>query len=1056
MSIARRRLLSSAVKRPRSVVRKRARSLPPLPVVAVATAAAFLLAFPPNHDRVAAHGLLLRSTTLLGILAYHKSDFSTSTADATTTGAAILEQAQRWRGILARGGLEAVQGETIDRLLDAVLQPEDGALERHGGEMLSILVQYAATVKPSDPQHLVQALKKLLKVASGNAELRLSLVALARALGHLTQLQEPTAMSYVDLLQLGDRLLQLQQQHEDGAGPSQAFVVYRSTLSDRDSSSLSEACSSLVSLCSPELPTSMKQFGLWALTALVQGVNRQHPSVWQTQQLKAALSPTFATLLLALPRGHNGSALQLQAATLLDSLLHLARQNPALVTHDTYELWMKQIRFWTGTEIKEQTPLTKKPTWGTRKSRQSDQQGSNTTTERRVKLQLQLTSARCLRTLSTSPQSRRYLCESPETRAALFELTRQIHEMKQQKGSTRDGEMARTMISIQRHVSWTFRNICTGFQSGAVALQCLFDASWTASLLQSRQDLPMSRFFRGMSDLTDLPIVGAEEYESSTEFGWVDILTAWSASTNRQVRENAIASLVYLAEQAQSSSAALTAEQEETQSKQEHILQAWLTSMLQQIRLLSGGELLAVKEMEQIANVSDELTPGNERVLFNSAVVDAGTSALAILAEHHHSELVQQGVVPLMALLTTTSAATPAQHTQCARVLANLVATCCLAIDPGSAVLRTEAAPAVLVNDHVDIAALLAQTLSGKRFLSEIRRWRECRDPMQRSNFYRVEQNLRAYDDVVAHGRLVEDVYCEGVHPIVSRAKSEAVDPSNDSREPPVVDVVFVHGLRGHPFGTWRTDMSSDLEGDNDIWPDVLLAKDLRQNHVPARLVTLGYEAGMVSWSSPWPSLTLQERARVMLSALYAANVGRDRHHPDAPARSVVFITHSMGGLLVKKMLLLEREQHERQNVSSLADSTTGLVFLAVPHFGSDLAKGVRSESVRRLIQTHPAIEDLGADPNGRLEALNDSFKQLGIDCLSVGEERAAPVALGLSAVVVKPDSADPGIGRFYVLPDSDHMTICKAKSSSEPLYQDILQYVVQHATKDTASRLSS
>ncbi|KAG6620413.1 uncharacterized protein IUM83_16354 [Phytophthora cinnamomi] len=329
--------------------------------------------------------------------------------------------------------------------------------------------------------------------------------------------------------------------------------------------------------------------------------------------------------------------------------------------------------------------------------------------------------------------------------------------------------------------------------------------------------------------------------------------------------------------------------------------------------------------------------------------------------------------------------------------------------------------------------------VSGKQFLGDIRRWCEIEDPMQRSNYFRVVENLRAYDEVVATGHLAKDVYCEGVHPIVSQGIVEQC--TDDEPAMPKVDVVFVHGLRGHPFGTWRTDMSNKLEGTNDIWPDVLLARDLQRSGVPARLVTLGYEAGMVSWSSPWPSLTLQERARVMLSALYAAYIGRCR--PNAPARPVIFITHSMGGLLTKQMLLVGREQRVR---SSLADNTAGVVFLAVPHFGSDLAKGVRSESIRKLIQAHPAIADLGADPNGRLKDLNDSFKQLGIDCFSVGEERAAPVALGLSAVVVKPESADPGIGRFYVLPDSDHMTICKAKSREEPLYQDILAYILHAA----------
>ncbi|OWZ19227.1 hypothetical protein PHMEG_0006552 [Phytophthora megakarya] len=1047
---------------------KRSRSLPPLSVVVGAGAAVLALSSSPDSARQ------LRNTAHMGALVLHESKTTASFEDATAL-------AMQWMEILSRGGLQAAQDELVGRLLDCILrlqsdeQSQDTLrfLIEHG--VLPLLVQYTAWMKPTEPrrlqqlmqclrmkpteprrlQQLMQCLSKLMEVAAayGQVELQMSIITLAQALAHLSQQED--VVGYMDLLQLGEALMKVQQlvhrKLEEGADASRAFAVYRSELGDLDDSNVAEGCAALANLCSPELPDSVKKFGLWALGALVQAVNQEEPSALHAQQLEAVLGPTFARRMLALPRDTDVLEMQLQAATVVDRLLHVARQTPAAVTHETYGLWMKQICYWAGTEQTEEEMTPKKQTWFRRKSGQLDKIKDEETKclRQKLRLQLQLTSSRCLRTLTTSPQSRRYVCESSRTRAALFELSRQIHEKKQKAGNTIDEDTARNLTSIQRHVSWTFRNICTGFQNGAMALNCLFDASWTASLLQSpsllqsRRDLPMSRFFRGIHDLTDLPIIGAEEYEASTEFGWVDILTSWSASTDYQVRENAIASLVHLAEQQQSSTVGLISEEEAAiRNKQEHILQAWLTNMLQQMRLLSGGELLAVKQMEEIAHVSKELTPGNERILFNPAVVDAGTSALAVLAELHHTELlVQQGVVPLVALLSATSSATPAQHTQCARVLANLVATYCLNIDPRSSALSTDSARIGISSDHVDISKLLEQTVSGKHFLDSIRRWRECVDPMQRSNYFRVVQNLQAYDEVVATGRLVKDVYCEGVHPIVPQGVSER--PISEDNPEPLVDVVFVHGLRGHPFNTWRTDMGSKLKGNNAIWPDILLAEDLQRNNVPARLVTLGYEAGMVSWSSPWPSLTLQERGRVMLSALYAANIGRDRRHQGVPARPVVFITHSMGGLLTKKMLLLEREQRDQ---SGLADSTTGVVFLAVPHFGSDLANGVRSESIRKLIQTHPAIEDLGVDPNRRLEDLNDNFKQLDIDCFSVGEERAAPVALGLSAVVVKPESADPGVGRFYVLPESDHMTICKAKSRDEPLYQDILRYVVDHA----------
>ncbi|CAH0516246.1 unnamed protein product [Peronospora belbahrii] len=981
------RLASSHIsKSARFHARKRPRLLPYLSVAVGIGAASLVMAMSPNDAR------RLRTTLHMGVLILHESKFVATFEEA----ASLVTQ---WRKIVSRGGVE---DELFKRLLNCILRHSDD-MQSHDTlrflidqGTLPLLVEYIAWSKPADRtrlQHLIRCLILLLEAATaiGQTELRVSLASLAQTVSLFAQYKD-NVVSCDDLLRLGDALLKMKDL----------------------------ACKEM----EEDMPVSMKKVGLWALNALVQAVNREKSNAVQAQQLEAVLGPRFATMLLALPRD-SALDVQLQAATVVDSILHVARRNPAAVTRETYELWMEQIRYWTGTEQIEDELKPTNRFWIRRKSGQfALSENEEIKQERHTsRLQLQLISSRCMRTLTVSPQSRRYVCESPKTIAALFKLSRQIHEKKQTNENTSDEDLARKLRSLQRHASWAFRNICTGFQSGAMALHCLFDVSSTASLLQSRRDMPMSRFFHGSNDLTDLPIIGADEYEASTEFGWIDILTAWSANPDLHVRKNAITSLVYLAEQRRPRIMGLLSEDERViRSKQKHILQAWLTNMLQQIRLLSGGELLAVKQVEEIANVSKELTPGNEQILFNLAVVDAGTSALAVLAEHHHAELVQQGVVPLVALLAATNDSTIAQHTQCARVLANLVATYCLDIDPRSSALSIDPARDNVISDHVDISKLLEESVSGSNF-----------------------SNFSAYNEGVKTGRLVKDVYCEGVHPIISQSDIDAMEqPTDDESAARLIDVVFIHGLRGHPFGTWRTDMSKKPGGHNEIWPDVLLAKDLQSHNLRARLVTLGYEAGMVSWSSPWPSLTLEERASVMLSALYAANIGCDRRHPGAPSRPVVFIAHSMGGLLTKKMLLLARGQRDQP---SLADSTTGIIFLAVPHFGSDLANGMRSESIRKLFQTHPAIEHLVADPDGCLKILNDKFKLLGIDCLSVGEQSASPVALGLSAVVVKSDSADPGIGRFYVLPKSDHMTICKVKSRREPLYQDMLQFIVQHAT---------
>ncbi|GLD92278.1 hypothetical protein PINS_up000811 [Pythium insidiosum] len=808
------------------------------------------------------------------------------------------------------------------------------------------------------------------------------------------------------------------------------------------------------------MPLAAQQAALSALTSIATAAISDAQGC--VRHIETLLSPACGGLLLALPRSNN--AMQTKAASLIHALVHLSHAAPAPVSRDVYELWMKLIRRWI------------------------DSQAPHRSTG------LQLAGVTCLRAMSSYPSSRHALSESSDTMEALFQLARQLHEdqvkterlvaelttrrrrSKDRQGISLIDQLDRALI--RKHVSRAFRNVCTSFQRGHTAMTQAFASSPTISL-QSKRDLPMSRVFQASSDITDLPVIGADEYESSTEFGWIDILTQWACNADPNVRENAIESLVHLVEEEEDDNAV------DDVRKREHILQAWLTSMLQHVRNVSGGEeLLAVREVERIAELSDEMTPGNEKILFNPAVVDAGTSALAVLAEHHHQELLQSGVVPLMTLLAMTHNSKSIDFAPaCAQVISNLVAACCKSLIadaksaiPGPIVSSNVPAPPTkwwlwrsLVADSNDVERTMATYPSGQRFLRLLRdEWAQRIDPMERSEFFRVIANFKAFRELSHCGRVTTPLYTEGVFPVVPK-QGETDQPSYESERPtrleyPMgssVDVVFVHGLRGHAFGTWRTDMNDSIDAkDNAVWPDAFLLPDLQAQGIDVRVITLGYEAGMVSWSSPWPSLTLEERARVMLRALQDARIGEpsDPNDNESPPRPVIFVTHSMGGLLVKKMLAisagvngvpLEQKkvdgssaEESVEGAGSLAKSTKGVVFLAVPHFGSDLARGVRSEAVRTLLKTHPALQDLSASHDQRLEKLNAAFKGLGIDCLSIAEERPAPLGLGLSALVVKPDSADPGIGEFFVLPGSDHMTICKAKTRDDMMFQRVRDYI--------------
>jgi pimeloyl-ACP methyl ester carboxylesterase len=161
--------------------------------------------------------------------------------------------------------------------------------------------------------------------------------------------------------------------------------------------------------------------------------------------------------------------------------------------------------------------------------------------------------------------------------------------------------------------------------------------------------------------------------------------------------------------------------------------------------------------------------------------------------------------------------------------------------------------------------------------------------------------------------------------------------PSSRSPSEPVFDVVFIHGLMGGPYKTWRmTDdktsavkaggLVEDLgqedrpkEGDG-CWPTDWLAKDLPS----ARLLSIEYKTNLTEWSGA--TLPLQELSAHLLERLVAAGVGD---------RPVVFVTHSMGGLVAKQMLQLVRAE---ERYRALGQAVRGIVFYSCPHFGSRLA----------------------------------------------------------------------------------------------------------------------
>jgi hypothetical protein len=238
--------------------------------------------------------------------------------------------------------------------------------------------------------------------------------------------------------------------------------------------------------------------------------------------------------------------------------------------------------------------------------------------------------------------------------------------------------------------------------------------------------------------------------------------------------------------------------------------------------------------------------------------------------------------------------------------------------------------------------------------------------------------------------------------------------------------VILVHGLGGDARGTWQSDDRAE-----SFWPD-WLGGDLSDLDV----WTLSYDASPTVWFGH--AMELPDRASNILAVLEAERL---------ESTPLVFVCHSLGGLIVKQLLRTSADRPD-QRLGRFLHMTQGVVFLATPNTGSDVATW--GDRFRALIGASSAIQDLRAD-TAVLRDLNgwyrDHAPQEDIATLVFFETRATS---GLT--IVDASSADPGIP--HVLPiayDGDHITIAKPHSRGDLIYKQIVRFIEDRLPKPRA-----
>ncbi|KAI4257275.1 MAG: hypothetical protein L6R42_005765 [Xanthoria sp. 1 TBL-2021] len=110
--------------------------------------------------------------------------------------------------------------------------------------------------------------------------------------------------------------------------------------------------------------------------------------------------------------------------------------------------------------------------------------------------------------------------------------------------------------------------------------------------------------------------------------------------------------------------------------------------------------------------------------------------------------------------------------------------------------------------------------------------------------------------------------------------------------EDPVVDIVAVHGIRGGPIKTWTTNKT------DKFW---LADQEMLPKHMSnARILSFGYDASVAAFFGRTSSDTILQHAHTLVAELVA-----DRQLEGAMNRPIIFICHSLGGIVVKRVKML-------------------------------------------------------------------------------------------------------------------------------------------------------
>ncbi|KAM5447020.1 hypothetical protein MaudCBS49596_006201 [Microsporum audouinii] len=262
----------------------------------------------------------------------------------------------------------------------------------------------------------------------------------------------------------------------------------------------------------------------------------------------------------------------------------------------------------------------------------------------------------------------------------------------------------------------------------------------------------------------------------------------------------------------------------------------------------------------------------------------------------------------------------------------------------------------------------------------------------------------------------------------------------------PMVDIIFVHGLNGDCIETWK-------HGDAEVpWimDKSFLGDDLYKR---ARIMTFGYNANV--FKNVTTSRVI-DHANKLLEDLCGRRI-------NCKGRPIVFVAHNLGGLVVKKAMIL---CHDDDRYADIQSTTGGLIFMGTPHEGSSqvsLLGSIQNIASFVMMGQNKTALTLELQPySATTMDINKSFmrnasRSLEIVCFY--ETLPTRLPQGEQMIVKKASAVINGNGARNIGMECNHQELCKFSNPEEGRFESTfrpqLEMVVDNAIRNKGQHIS-